>query len=156
MKKKAIMAVCMAMTVSALAGACAAASTASIRIGHVPDGICTRDFNLWGHASSCNCDEGAVYDDRAGLCLEGEESEKIIVQGAISAGMAAIGGETTGFLIETSEAKSFELILKLEDQQKLTKLSGLWFEIEGEPIIIESVEMKHRQVLIVDVIRVLE
>lgn len=132
------------------------AALASPRVGQRPDGICTRDLNLWGHAGQCSCLEESVYDERAGLCLEGDEAEQIMVQGALTAGMAAIGGETTGFAIETSEEDFYELILRLDDQKKLSTLSGMSFEAEGELIIIDSVGRKGRQVVIVDQLFVLE
>ena len=129
---------------------------ASPRVGQRPEGMCTRDLNLWGHASQCSCETCNIYDERSGLCLQGDDVEQITVQGAITAGMMAIGGETTGFSIKTSEGDSYELILKTADQEKLTKLNGIWFEIEGELINIESVEIKGRTAIITDRIAVLE
>ena len=129
---------------------------ASPRVGQSPQGICTRDLNLWGHAGQCSCGEGQVYGERAGLCFEAASGEMITVQGAVSANMMAIGGETTGFEIKTSKEDSYELILKVRDQEKLKKLDGMWFEIVGELIFIESVERKDRQAIIVDKLAVLE
>ena len=54
----------------------ASVAFASPRVGIRPEGICTRDINLWGHASQCSCAEGQVYEERAGLCLEGINSEE--------------------------------------------------------------------------------
>ena len=129
---------------------------ASPRTGQRPEGICTSDFNLWGHSSQCSCEEGTVYDQRAGLCLEDGEATEVTVQGAVSAGMAAIGGETTGFEIKTKDQKSYELILKVADQEKLSKSDGMWFEIAGELIIIKGVERKERNALIAEQLGVLE
>lgn len=129
---------------------------ASPRVGQRPGGMCTRDINLWGHASQCSCDTRNIYDERSGLCFQGDEVEQIMVQGAIAAGMMAIGGESTGFSIKTSEGDSYELILKTTDQEKITQLNGIWFEIEGELINIESVEIKGRKAIIADRIAVLE
>lgn len=131
-------------------------ANAAPRSGQTPQGICTSDINSWGHASQCYCSNGEVYDERSGLCLEKDEAEKIMVQGTVSSGMMAIGGETTGFTIETSEGISYELILKTADQEKLSKLSGMWFEMEGELITIEGVEIKARKVIIADRVAVLE
>ncbi len=129
---------------------------ASPRHGQRVEGICTNDFNLWGHASQCSCDNGIMYDERSGLCLQGEDVEQITVKGAITSGMAAIGGETTGFSIKTSEGDSYELILQTTDQEKFTKLNGMWFEIEGELITIEAVEIRGRKAIIAERISVLE
>ena len=70
--------------------------------------------------------------------------------------MVAVGGETTGFLIETDDGRAYELVLALDDREKLEKSSGMWFEIEGEAITIEGVEQGRRQAIIADQIRVLE
>ena len=129
---------------------------ASPRTGQRPEGICTSDFNLWGHSSQCFCEEGASYDERAGLCLGGAEAEEITVQGPVSAGMAAIGGETTGFQITSQAGDSYELILKVADQEKLSTLDGMWFEVTGELIIIEGVERKERKAIIGEQLGVLE
>lgn len=129
---------------------------ASPRTGQRPEGICTSDFNLWGHSSQCSCEEGTAYDQRAGLCLEGGAAAEVTVQGAVSAGMAAIGGETTGFEIKTKDEKSYELILKVADQEKLSTLDGMWFEITGELVVIKGVERKERNALIAEQLGVLE
>jgi hypothetical protein len=129
---------------------------ATPRSGLRPQGICTSDINSWGHASQCSCSDGEVYDERSGLCLKRDGAEKIMAQGTVSSGMMAIGGETTGFTIKTSDGTSYELILKTADQEKLSKLSGMWFEIEGELITIEGVEIKDRKVIIADRVAVLE
>ena len=134
----------------------AAPAAAASRNGLRPDGICTMDLNRWGQASRCSCGPGTTYDERAGLCLDGEATEPVMVQGTVIAGMAAIGGETTGLVIETSDGTVYELIATLDDQQKLSEKSGMWFEVEGEEITIDSVEKPHRAAIIADQIRVLE
>lgn len=131
-------------------------AAAAPRFGLRPIGVCSRDINPWGHASNCSCDDDNVYDERSGMCLKGNAVEKMIVQGAVSAGMMAIGGETTGFLITTSDGEAYELILKITDQEKLNKLSGMQFEIEGELITIEAIEFNERNALIADRLTVLE
>ena len=149
MKRIAIITVCLTFL------ACSSAP-ASPRTGQRSVGICTSDFNLWGHSSQCSCDQGMIYDQRAGLCLEDTLVKEITIQGVVSAGMAAIGGETTGFEITTKEEESYELILKVVDQEKLSTLDGMWFEVVGELINIESVERKERKAIIVDKLAVLE
>lgn len=152
MKKIFITAICLTMWFSASA----LAATPSPRLGQLPEGICTMDFNPWGNPSQCHCRESALYDERAGLCFTGEGGGEIVVQGPVSVGMAAVGGETTGFVIETESDQSYELVLSLEDQEKLGNATGMWFEIAGEPILIQSVEQGHRRAIIVNEIRVLE
>ena len=72
------------------------------------------------------------------MCLDGADAIEITVSGAIAAGMAAIGGETTGFEITTKEDVTYELILKVADQEKLSTLDKMWFEVTGELIIINA------------------
>ncbi len=143
-----------------LASLCILLSSAMVwaapRTGVHPEGICTSDFNLWGHSSQCSCADGRDYDQRAGLCLNTAEAEEITVSGQISAGMAAIGGETTGFEISSKEGDTYELILKVADQEKLSSLDKMWFEVTGELIIIEGMERKDRQAIIAETLGVLE
>lgn len=129
---------------------------AAPRIGQRPEGICTLDINTWGNPSQCFCEKPDIYDNRAGLCFDNSGSEKITVHGTLLAGIAAIGGETTGFVIETKVGGSYELILKLDEQKKLNKLSGQWFEVSGEYITIKSVEIAERKAIIVEKLAVLE
>lgn len=134
----------------------ASCTAASPRAGQSPNGLCTRDINPWGHASQCSCDEGSIYDERAGLCLHGSPGQRVMLRGRVTAGVMAIGGETTGFVITTPQNDSYELILKVADQEKMTRLDGLSFEVEGELLIIESVERKQRKAIIAERIAILE
>ena len=129
---------------------------ASSRTGARPEGVCTSDFNLWGHSSQCSCSEERTYDQRAGLCFDQAEAEEITVSGPIAAGLAAIGGETTGFEITSQQGDIYELILKVEDQEKLRSLDNMWFEVTGELITIEGVERQARQAIIAETLGVLE
>ncbi len=131
-------------------------ATASPRIGHRPEGVCTRDLNPWGHASQCSCKKQDIYDDRAGLCLEDGEVEKITVRGTISSGVVATGGKTPGFVIHIPEGAFYELILNVAERNKLQNLTGQWFEVAGEIVLVKSVEVAERRILIVDSIAVLE
>lgn len=126
------------------------------RTGQRPEGICTSDFNLWGHSSQCSCSDGSSYDERAGLCLEEAAPEVITVQGSVTAGMAAIGGETTGFEITTKAGETYELILRVADQEKLSTLNKMWFEVTGELVVIKGVERQERRAIIGDTLAVLE
>ncbi len=126
------------------------------RSGVQPEGICTSDFNPWGHSSQCSCADERTYDQRSGLCLDQAEAQEITVSGPISSGLAAIGGETTGFEITTKEGDTYELILKVADQEKLSSLDQMWFEVAGELITIEGVERKDRQAIIAETLGVLE
>lgn len=139
-----------------LLSSCHSGTLLAPRIATVPSGICTMDFNPWGNASQCSCVEGEIYDERAGLCLLGNEAENVIVQGKVETGVMAIGGETTGVVITTYEGQSYELIVKIMEKEKLEKHSGQSFEVTGELITIESVETKKRRVIIVTSLNILE
>ncbi len=129
---------------------------AAPRTGVHPEGICTSDFNPWGNSSQCSCAEERTYDQRSGLCLDQAEAQKIMISGPISSGLAAIGGETTGFEITSKEGDTYELILKVADREKLSSLDKMWFEVTGELITIEGVERKDRQAIIAENLGVLE
>ena len=126
------------------------------RSGVHPEGICTSDFNPWGHSSQCSCSNERIYDQRSGLCLDKAEAQEIMISGPISSGLAAIGGETTGFEITSKEGDTYELILKVADQEKLSSLDQMWFEITGELITIEGVERPDRKAIIAETLGVLE
>ncbi len=129
---------------------------ATPRIGIQPEGICTRDINPWGQASHCSCSGGNMYDERSGLCLQGDAAQKIMVQGTVSTGIMAIGGESTGTVIKTSEGLSYELILKSTDQQKVSQSGTKWCKIEGELITMEGVEINDRKIIIADTVTLSE
>lgn len=134
----------------------AGCATSSPPLGTMAQGICTRDLNPWGHASQCSCEPGWQYDQRAGLCLDSGEALPIMVQGKLMAGVMAIGGETTGFVITTSQGEPYDLFLKMADQEKLLKLDGLTLEVEGDELVIQSLERNERKAIIVEKISVLE
>ena len=115
---------------------------------------CTLDYNEWGHGSSCGCPEGAQYNQKIGLCLQGE-AYPIRVQGILHSGVMAIGGEATGFELETKSGR-FELIVKVAEIAKLQKANGLTFEVSGEFLLMPGVETHQRSVIIVDELNWLE
>ena len=115
---------------------------------------CTQDFNEWGHGSRCGCPEATQYNQRIGRCLQGE-AYPIRVQGVLHSGVMAIGGETTGFELETKFGR-FELIVRLADVAKLQKANGLTFEVSGEFLLMPGVETHQRPVIVVDELNWLE
>ena len=72
---------------------------------------CTQDPNEWGHRSSCGFPEATQYNQNIGLCLRGE-AYPIRALGVLHSGVMTIGGETTGFELETKFSR-FELMVKL-------------------------------------------
>ncbi|BHH85330.1 hypothetical protein LA52FAK_36190 [Desulforhopalus sp. 52FAK] len=79
-----------------------------------------------------------------------------MVQGPILTDMVAIGGETTGFVLNTPQNAAYELIVTVADQKKLQTIGNIWFEVTGDLINIISVEHGPRQAIIVETLRVLE
>jgi hypothetical protein len=114
---------------------------------------CTLDYNQWGHGSSCGCPEATQYNQKIGLCLQGE-AYPIRVQGVLHSGVA-IGEESTAIELETRFGR-FELIVKLSEIAKLQKANGLTFEVSGEFLLIPGVEAGKRSVIIVDEMNWLE
>lgn len=132
----------------------ASAATYGAWVVDTPALVCTLDFNEWGHGSSCGCPEATQYNQRIGLCLQGE-AYPIRVQGVLHSGVTAIGGETTGFELETKFGR-FELIVRLAEIAKLQKANGLTFEVSGEFFLIPGVEIHKRSVIVVDELNWLE
>jgi hypothetical protein len=116
--------------------------------------VCTQDFNPWGHSSRCQCPEASVWNQKIGECLKGEKYP-ILVQGVIRSDVFAIGGETTGIELQTADG-TFELVVKLEDQEKLQRANGLYFEVSGEFVLKRGVERPWRPTIIVDSLAWLE
>ncbi len=116
---------------------------------------CTKDANPWGHSSRCACPEATQYNEKLGKCTRGEKYP-ILVQGTLRTGLVFIGGETTGFELQTEDGK-FELVLSLADQEKLAqKGNGLPFEVSGEFVLRYGVERPLRPTIIVDTINWLD
>ncbi|MBF0442454.1 MAG: hypothetical protein HQK54_11160 [Oligoflexales bacterium] len=109
-------------------------------------GVCTRDYNAWGHPSVCNCKEGSVYSKESGYCLKGER-EDVMLQGTLMTRVVAIGGETTGITITTSEG-SFDLIMTNEMRDRMMNADGLYFEVEGEKIRIKGIERTRNAIIV--------
>ncbi len=122
----------------------------------VPMGVvpCTLDINEWGHSGNCACPEGSSYNSKIGQCLKGDRYP-ILTQGKLRAGVSYIGGETTGFELETAEG-TFELVVKLSEQEKLLKADGLFFEATGEFVLVRGVERPFRPTIIVESLNWLE
>ena len=113
--------------------------------------ICTRDYNPWGLASRCECPEPSAYEHRIGQCITGQ-LQPLRVEGFISTQMAAIGGETTGIVLESSEIGYYELVLPLHLRAELeqAELSGRSFTVTGDYINIRGIESGDRPTLIVN------
>ncbi|HYX33880.1 MAG TPA: hypothetical protein VE954_12260 [Oligoflexus sp.] len=134
-----------------------AANAQSAEIISTNSMACTKDINLWGHASRCACPVSSLYDPRLGACVIGTY-EPIMVSGQILAGLGAIGGETTGIALRTFENPeiSYELVLNKVDSKKLSQLNGLPFEVEGDFINLPGVEIPSRPAIIVRELRWLD
>ena len=115
---------------------------------------CTLDYNQWGHGSSCGCPEATQYNQKTGLCLQGE-AYPIRVQGILHSSVAAIAGESTAIELETRFGR-FELIVKLAEITKLQKANGLSFEVSGEFLLMPGAETHKRSVIMVDELNWLE
>lgn len=111
---------------------------------------CTRDYNAWGNASQCTCPSEAMYDQRSAYCLRGE-LEAFSSEGFVSTGIAAVGGETTGVVFESSEQDLYELILPLRLKAQLAESNtGTVYRIYGDYIEVPGVESGPRPTIIVN------
>ncbi len=110
-----------------------------------PELVCTLDVNAWGKSSSCACPEGAPYNEKIGLCLTGDKYP-IMISGSIRSAEA----DTKGVFIET-EVETFQLIVKTTELNRLKRVNGLYFEVEGEFLL-----QNRKPVIIVDHLRWLD
>lgn len=106
---------------------------------------CTTDINPWGTSSSCACPEGAPYNEKIGQCLTGEKYP-IMISGSIRSADA----ETQGVFIDTQVGK-FKLVVKTSELQRLQRVNGLYFEVEGEFLLFQE-----KPVILVDHLRWLD
>jgi hypothetical protein len=90
---------------------------------------------------------------RAAQPRQAQEGERIVVQGTLHTGIFAIGGETTGFIIETADGRTYELQLNRAQQAWAMRHDGQQIEVTGRLTIVPGVEGPDRQVIIVDKMR---
>ncbi len=116
--------------------------------------VCTRDYNLWGEASRCACPTPTDYDRRIGRCIQGE-LEPISIAGEIQSPVSAIGGETTGIVLQASELERYELVLPryLRDQMQEGQVQGISYEVQGDYLVVPGVETGDRPTIIVNSLR---
>lgn len=77
-----------------------------------------------------------------------KEANKVEMTGTLRTGIVAIGGETTGIIIETKKGK-FELDFgkQKELRQKADKLNGKAISVTGTLEIRNGVEVKERKIV---------
>lgn len=127
-----------------------AGSAGAATVVPVADLICSRDYNAWGKASVCRCPSELHYDKRVGSCLTGE-TETTTATGEIATHVMAIGGETTGVVLATSEDESYELILpnSLKNELAQAQLEGQKFTVTGDLVNLTAVESEERPSIVV-------
>lgn len=111
---------------------------------------CTEDYNPWGHGSYCPCPEGTVYNKKIGECLAGAPYP-ILVSGVLHSKNAL----TQGVSLETQYG-TFELVVKLAELEKLQRADLLYFEAEGEFILMPTENAHARPTIIVESLHWLE
>jgi hypothetical protein len=84
-----------------------------------------------------------------------QEGQRITVSGTLHTGIVAIGGETTGYAIETADGRMIELQLNRAQQQRANRLDGRQIEVTGRLTIVQGVERPDREVIIVERMRVI-
>ena len=80
----------------------------------------------------------------------GKNPKEVAVQGTLRTGVVAIGGETTGLVIET-KAGTFELDVGKDKQlrEKAEKLDGKVVVVTGTLTVRRGVEVKERKIITV-------
>lgn len=111
---------------------------------------CTEDYNPWGHGSYCPCPEGTAYNKKIGECLAGAPYP-ILVSGVLHSKDAV----NKGVSLET-QFGTFELIVKLAEREKLQRADGLYFEADGEFILMPTDQAQARPTIIVESLSWLE
>ncbi len=111
---------------------------------------CTEDYNPWGHGSFCPCPESTVYNKKIGECLAGEPYP-ILVSGVLHSKDAL----TQGVSLETQYG-TFALVVKLAELEKLQRADQLYFEAEGEFVLMPIDGAPARPTIIVDSLHWLE
>lgn len=111
---------------------------------------CTEDYNEWGHGSFCPCPESTVYNKKIGECLSGAPYP-IMVSGVLHSKFAF----TEGVSLHTDYG-TFHLIVKLAEREKLQRADGLYFEAEGEFVLMPTEETQARPTIIVESLQWLE
>ena len=81
------------------------------------------------------------------LTVAAEDAKRVELQGTLRTGINAIGGETTGTIIET-KAGVFELDLRTKElRQKAGMLDGKEVCVEGTLTIRKGVEVPERKII---------
>jgi hypothetical protein len=111
---------------------------------------CTEDYNAWGHGSYCPCPEGTAYNKKIGECLAGAPYP-ILVSGVLHSKNAM----TRGVRLET-EYGMFELVVKLAELEKLQRADQLYFEADGEFILMPTESVHAHPTIIVESLHWLE
>jgi hypothetical protein len=111
---------------------------------------CTEDYNAWGHGSFCPCPESTVYNPKIGECLAGVPYP-ILVSGVLHSKDA----KTKGVSLDT-QFGSFQLVVKLAELTKLERADQLYFEVDGEFILMPTENAAARPTIIVESIHWLE
>ncbi|MBF0207414.1 MAG: hypothetical protein HQK53_11045 [Oligoflexia bacterium] len=81
--------------------------------------------------------------------------ESPFFQGVLKTGLVAIGGETTGYAIETQQGY-YELILPEELKGRIDHLNGLYVEVQGKVVELQGTETGKRKAIKVEFFSVLE
>ncbi|MDQ3230355.1 MAG: hypothetical protein M3Q07_00930 [Pseudobdellovibrionaceae bacterium] len=116
-----------------LSAACtASAAQAAWVVPNEGQVACTDDYNAWGKASSCSCPEATVYNMKIGQCLAGVPYP-ILVSGVLHSKNALKNGVS----LETSYG-TFQLVVKLAELEKLQRADQLYFEADGEFVLMPS------------------
>lgn len=95
--------------------------------------ICTTDINSYGVSSSCGCPEEGRYNDKIGRCVKGD-AYPIMVSGSLRSKDAV----AKNLVYLDTQFGRFQLIVKKSELLKLQGANGLYFEVEGEFLLLDQ------------------
>ena len=84
------------------------------------------------------------------LAADKDEAKAVEVKGILHTGVVAVGGETTGYVVETKDGKyELDFGANKELRDKADKLSGKAVAVKGDLTIRKGVEARERKIVAV-------
>jgi hypothetical protein len=84
------------------------------------------------------------------LAADKDEPKTVEMKGTLHTGVVAIGGETTGYLIDTKDGKyELDFSKNKELRDKADKLDGKAVAVKGQLTIRKGVEVGERKIVVV-------
>jgi hypothetical protein len=93
---------------------------------------------------------GLVFFLALAVFAADKDAKKVEVKGTLRTGIVAVGGETTGTIIQTKDGQlELELGTNKELREKAAKLDGKMVAVSGTLEVRKGVEVKERKIITV-------